>query len=204
MEIVSLPISLSTLDHELRIPLTRILGWVNFLKKEPLTSIQQQYTDGILESSNQLLELAEVLSDAKELKELTDIALQQQSPSTQSEETPYVLLVEDDPCVQLIHKSILSDLGFQVDTASTAQEALALLDKKYDTVLMDIGLPDMTGIEASIEIRRRESVNKHTRIVALTAYTQEKIHAECRTAGIDQVATKPITADKLNKLIRNI
>ncbi len=67
MEIVNLPISLRELSHELRIPLTGILGNAALLKDENLTQEQRSQVDDIIKSGNALLNLANRLLEAKKV-----------------------------------------------------------------------------------------------------------------------------------------
>ncbi len=68
MEIVSLPISLRELSHELRIPLTGILGNATLLKDELLTQEQRSYVNDIITSGNALVMLADRLLEAKKIQ----------------------------------------------------------------------------------------------------------------------------------------
>jgi osomolarity two-component system sensor histidine kinase SLN1 len=57
----------------------------------------------------------------------------------------------------------------------------------------------MSGIDAAIEIRRRE--NQNLPIIALTAFSDEKNYQDCKNAGINAFVTKPISQEKLKNLI---
>jgi len=62
---------------------------------------------------------------------------------------------------------------------------------------MDIGLPDIDGLQVTAEIRRKEANKKHTPIIALTAYITDQIQNASHEAGIDNFYNKPITRDEL-------
>ena len=67
-----------------------------------------------------------------------------------------ILLVEDEPLIQMLATDFLEDVGFKVDTAGTAREALnklALVSGGFAAVIVDIGLPDRSGNELVREIR---------------------------------------------------
>lgn len=114
-----------------------------------------------------------------------------------------VLLVEDDPTVQRVHSMMLAKLGHRVDIAKSGLEALMLFSQNsYDIILMDVGLPDINGIQIITEIRCREKNKKSVPIIALTGYIQEEIQNECLAAGANAVATKPITIEALQTLLQ--
>jgi CheY-like chemotaxis protein len=64
--------------------------------------------------------------------------------------TRTALIVEDSEILQKVYRMALEDAGYSIDIAGTGLAALVLLDtKQFDVVLMDIGLPDKTGIEVT-------------------------------------------------------
>lgn len=111
-----------------------------------------------------------------------------------------VLIVEDNPVIQYIHKAMLTVLNCQVEIASNAKEALEMASNEHDLILLDIGLPDRSGIEVALELRSRET-RKRTRIVALTAFAEREVVKNCLAAGIDQVVYKPIDFQRLEQLL---
>src|SRR5690348_15265429 len=90
-----------------------------------------------------------------------------------------ILFVEDEPIVRMITCAMLVELGYMLDSAINGKEALTKFFNGYDLIFMDLGLPDISGIEVTAEIRRLESIQKHTPIVAYTAYTDEIVKSEC-------------------------
>jgi CheY-like chemotaxis protein len=111
-----------------------------------------------------------------------------------------VLLVEDTPIIQLVHKRMLENLGYHVELADCAEKALyKISETTYDVILMDIRLPGMNGIDAAIEIRRLEYQNLP--IIALTAFSDKKNYQDCIDAGINDFVTKPISQEKLKNLM---
>jgi CheY-like chemotaxis protein len=113
-----------------------------------------------------------------------------------------VLLVEDDPLVQFIHRTMLEELGCEVFVASNAMEAINLATSKYDFIFLDIGLPDINGIELASMLRLM--FQHPTRLIALTAYTDNSTKEKCFSAGIEAIFHKPISSDLLRKIIKNI
>jgi two-component system, sensor histidine kinase and response regulator len=115
---------------------------------------------------------------------------------------PYILLVEDNLLIQIVHKHLLEELGYTVDVAATAEKCLAMLTNNYDLLLIDIGLPDMSGFELMQKIRSStETLTKNTPIIVLTGYSEEEERQHCLRAGANDVATKPISKATLAKLL---
>lgn len=109
-----------------------------------------------------------------------------------------ILLAEDNPLCQKLALAMFQRLGYEADTANNGLEVLqALKRQKYDLVLMGIIMPEMDGITATKEIRRRFSVSGLPRIIALTAYIHPDVKKKCFEAGMDDYITKPV---KLNEL----
>ena len=122
-----------------------------------------------------------------------------------SKKRPSVLLVEDSPIVQVAHRAMLKSIGCRVDVARNGAEALQLSENKYDIIFMDVGLPDISGIEVTAKIRGRDSNNKNSvPIVALTTHEESDIHKQCLEAGMNKVEMKPISLDKLKKIISDV
>lgn len=114
-----------------------------------------------------------------------------------------ILLVEDDRIIQKVHKKMLEQFGCQVELAENGLDALNKFKQaSYDLVFMDVGLPKMSGIEVAAAIRKHEGNDKYTPIVALTGFSQEEDKANCLAAGMDAVATKPITPDLLKRFLQ--
>lgn len=113
----------------------------------------------------------------------------------------HILLVEDDLIIQKVHSAMLEKIGWDVEIAANAHEALDKFDEGYDAILMDVGLPDMNGIECAAEIRKREKGDSHVPIIGLTGYGQESYINNCLKAGMDDVATKPIEPQRLREMV---
>lgn len=97
-----------------------------------------------------------------------------------------ILLVEDEESIKDLYKRQLILAGFSVETASTGQEGLALIQKnKYDLLLLDIMLPDVNGVEILRRARKEQGINKDTVTIFLTNLGQEDVVRE----GLMQGAT---------------
>ena len=112
-----------------------------------------------------------------------------------------ILLVEDEKIARTINKMFLEEIGYIPDIAENGQQALDLAQKNdYDLILMDIGLPDINGIEVTIKIRAWEKT-KRTPIVALTAFATEDTKIKCLQVGMEKVVFKPTDVTTLMQII---
>ncbi len=95
---------------------------------------------------------------------------------------------------------MLKRLGYKADVASNGVEVLEALGRQlYDLVLMNIGMPEMDGIETTREIRRRW--RNGLKIIAITAYVLPGIRAKCLEAGMDDYIGKPVKMEELAKVL---
>lgn len=111
-----------------------------------------------------------------------------------------ILLVEDEKIAIVVHSKMLEKLGYQPDVAENGQEALSLAANEYDVILMDIGLPDISGVEVAAKIRQCEGSHR-ARIVGVTGYLAEEVEGECLAAGMEEVVTKPLSSEKLCEIL---
>lgn len=107
-----------------------------------------------------------------------------------------VLVVEDIPIAQKIARLTLTDLGCIVDIAETGMQGLKMAEEThYQLILMDLGLPDIDGVELTRMIRRSGKINYHVPIIALTATNHNDDKLSCLAAGMDGFLLKPLTLD---------
>lgn len=139
--------------------------------------------------------------------DLAPTAYQVAEPKAKSQDNSYktshpvrALLIEDDIIVQHIHKSLLEELGCQVDVSAYGQEALQTY-ADHDIVFVDIGLSDITGFEVIKRLRQQHHAT-HIPVIALTGYTGEEERQACMNAGADEVATKPISSTHLLSILK--
>ncbi|MGA2655623.1 MAG: ATP-binding protein, partial [Gammaproteobacteria bacterium] len=114
-----------------------------------------------------------------------------------------ILLVEDNELVQKATIFNLKSWGFdKVDVVATGQQAINNSEnKKYDLIFLDLGLPDMNGLEVAQLIRKNlVSPSQQTPIIALTAHADEKIKKECMAAQINKVLLKPMLERDVKKI----
>ena len=117
----------------------------------------------------------------------------------------HLLLVEDNRINQVVASRMLDKLGLTHDIANHGEEALEkLATHAYDLILMDMEMPGMDGLEASIRIRAREAETgaKRMPIIAMTANAMHEDRERCLASGMDDHLPKPVERNKLGELLR--
>jgi two-component system KDP operon response regulator KdpE len=110
-----------------------------------------------------------------------------------------VLVVDDEPQILRALETTLRGAGYEVDTAETAETALArAAAKPPDAVVLDLVLPDLSGVEVARELR----VWTNVPIVVLSAVGEERDKVEALDAGADDYVTKPFGIDELLARLR--
>ena len=115
-------------------------------------------------------------------------------------ESLHILVAEDNSVNQKLALALLKKQGHRVEIANTGREAVEALEQQaFDVVLMDVQMPEMDGMEAASEIRRREQQNERARIpiIAMTAHAMKGDRERCLEAGMDGYVTKPIQTHEL-------
>ncbi|WP_344800391.1 response regulator, partial [Actinokineospora diospyrosa] len=104
-----------------------------------------------------------------------------------------ILLAEDNEINQMVAVGILTKLGYQVDVADNGLEVLRLVGTKpYAAILMDCQMPEMDGLTATVELRRRGEATGVPPIIAMTAGALAEDKQACLDAGMDDYVTKPV------------
>jgi two-component system CheB/CheR fusion protein len=114
-----------------------------------------------------------------------------------------ILVAEDNVVSQKLVTALLKERGHVVTLAANGRRVLELVEQRdFDLILMDIQMPDMDGLQATAEIRRREvQTGKHIPIVAMTAHAMAGDRERCMDAGMDGYIAKPIHPGELMALI---
>ena len=109
-----------------------------------------------------------------------------------------LLLAEDNVINQKVATRILSQMGYRPDVVHNGVEVLEALERqKYDVILMDIQMPEMDGLEATRQIRKRYTGNKRPWIIAMTANAMDSDRKNCFEAGMDGYLSKPVRIEAL-------
>ena len=155
------------------------------------------------------------------------LTLSAAEPVRKSSRSLRVLLAEDNPVNQRLAVRIMEKWGHSVAVAGNGRKALELWEKEtFDLILMDVQMPQMSGLEATAAIREREknrtgSVNgidyspsfekcsipltdpiaRRIPIIAMTAHAMEGDREKCLAAGMDQYVSKPIDQKRLFEVV---
>ena len=138
------------------------------------------------------------LLQAPQAQEADDPGAHSLSPA---ERIRRVLVVDDNHDAATSLAELLSIRGYQARVAHDGPGALqAALEMQPDMILLDIGLPGMSGYDVARAVRRNPAL-EGTLLVALTGYGQDEDRQRAHQAGFDRHFTKPVNLDDLNKLL---
>ncbi|MDB5338287.1 MAG: histidine kinase, partial [Planctomycetaceae bacterium] len=112
-----------------------------------------------------------------------------------------VLIVDDNESASMMLKNLLQTMGHQVETASSGEEGLAHAERfQPEIILMDLGMPHMSGFEACRRIRE-QPWGTAIKIAALTGWGQDEDRRRTREAKFDEHLVKPVQIAELQKLL---
>jgi len=138
------------------------------------------------------LEIAEAVKN--------DLDIASQDMKTTDKVFAKILVAEDNKINQLVTKNLLKSIGCESVIAENGLETVEILKKEtFDLVLMDINMPVLDGMKATLLIRE---FNKITPIIALTASELGEVEAECKEAGMNDLINKPLNKIDLKEAIQ--
>lgn len=113
-----------------------------------------------------------------------------------------ILVAEDGLLNQRLATRLLQQAGHRVTLAANGREAVAAVwREEFDLVLMDIEMPEMSGLDATAVIRSKEGSGRRIPIVALTTTGNR---SACIDAGMDEWLPKPLSISKLNRALDRV
>jgi len=112
-----------------------------------------------------------------------------------------VLVVDDEPPIRKLLRMGLSTQGYEILEASNGKMSLELLEQKPDLVILDLGLPDMQGLEL---LRMMRSRNEAVPIVVLSSRGDEVGKVQALDLGADDYITKPFSVRELLARVRAV
>ncbi|HEY6080768.1 MAG TPA: response regulator [Polyangiaceae bacterium] len=196
---------LRRLSHDLRTPMTNVLGSTELLLESELDTAQRLAAENVHRSGRALLEVVDRLLESHQIGK--------SSPPSSGEfkaaprvsailSGRRVLLAEDNAFNRALIEHVLDPMGCRLDVAGSGSEAVALFRPgRYDLVLMDCQMPEMDGLEATRQIRQLESGAGRVPVVAVTAGTVSGARRACLAAGMDDFLAKPFSLGSLRRKV---
>jgi CheY-like chemotaxis protein/HPt (histidine-containing phosphotransfer) domain-containing protein len=195
----------SELGHDLRTPMTVVIGASELLLEGQLDPEQRLAAQNVHRSGQQLLGVIDqMLSDVTEHARSTPPPRALTPPVGfrlgSENEIHRVLLAEDNEFNRMLIERVLRTLNCEVELARTGREAVRKFHQgSYDLVLMDCHMPDLDGLEATRQIRAAEGPNRRVPILAVTAGTVPGVRQACLQAGMDDFIAKPFSLSTLRR-----
>ena len=113
-----------------------------------------------------------------------------------------ILIVDDNTSGAQTLRMLLDLDGYDVSVANCGQDAIRQFQETIPSiVLLDIGLPDMSGYDVARQIRATTG-GEHVTIMAITGWGSERDQALAKEAGCDLHITKPVNFDRLEQLLK--
>ena len=110
-----------------------------------------------------------------------------------------LLVVDDEPDLRTLYELTLLREGYDIDTAGSVEDALALLDsRRYSLLITDMRLPDGTGLDL---LRRLEASGRPERAIVITAYGSAENAVEALKAGAYDYLTKPVDLKQFRAVV---
>lgn len=120
-----------------------------------------------------------------------------------------ILLIEDEAEIVEMYTMVFREAGFEVESALSGNEAREKINKidkkgaiKLDLILLDLTLPDISGLELLRDLRNSKKTQEIP-VIVLSNYTSEDIKKECQNLGIDEYIVKvEVTPQELVEIIK--
>ena len=120
---------------------------------------------------------------------------------------PAVLIADDNMVNRKIMEHFLQQFGCSVKAISDGEQAFQqFISSNWDLIFMDVNMPGMDGLEATVRIREVERQNNppsHIPIVALTGGIMPDEQRKCYEAGMDEIIAKPLSMENLSSVFKN-
>jgi CheY-like chemotaxis protein len=153
--------------------------------------------------------VAEGFAEGDEIPALQGAGGRDAGESAASGERPgaagQVLVVDDNEVNLLVAQRMLEQLGYDVETATSGEEAIETnQEKTFTAILIDSQMPGMSGNQATRIIREREGDQRHTPIIALTANAMTEDRERAFAAGVDDYLSKPVFVEELEASLHRV
>jgi signal transduction histidine kinase/CheY-like chemotaxis protein len=113
-----------------------------------------------------------------------------------------ILLAEDNLVNQKVAMTMLGKMGHRITLATNGLEVVEQWRRNdFDLILMDVQMPEMSGLQAATVIRKEEAIGDHVPIVAMTASAMSEDRDRCLAAGMDDFISKPVSYKVIQQMI---
>ena len=113
-----------------------------------------------------------------------------------------ILVVDDELPIRKLLYEALTGKGYQVSSASSGEKAIVLLKKQRpDLIILDIGMPGMSGIETLREIR---SIDNKVDVVMMSGVATDEMEREAREIGVSDFLFKGLAVDRFIKVVAKL
>lgn len=199
---------LEKVSHEIRTPITGIIGMNEMITKETTEPNINKYSKDITRSCNDLVKMIDRLFDMTPVMDNTthSLAADDIEDNLNTDLTGLnILAVDDNSINRMVVNNYLKDTGCEISFANDGGEALeATMKEKYDIILMDHMMPYMDGMEAVRRIRKdKKNPNNETYIVALTANAVSGVKERYLKNGFNEYIAKPINYEPFIQFMYN-
>jgi CheY-like chemotaxis protein len=121
------------------------------------------------------------------------------SPIVQIRRNISILLAEDNMINQQVAQTIFKNLGFEIAIAKNGVEVLKMVaDKEYDIIFMDVMMPEMDGMQATLELRAR---GYKMPIIAMTAGALKESKEKAIAIGMNDYVVKPVVVNLVKSIL---
>lgn len=111
-----------------------------------------------------------------------------------------ILVVEDDPTLQMVTKMVITRLGYKCEVVGTGEAAVERDAADIALIFMDIGLPGIQGGHATMLIREKELTERRQR-VPIIGLTGHALREQCLQAGMDDYLQKPALMEDIKRVL---
>jgi len=109
-----------------------------------------------------------------------------------------ILEVDDEDAVLFAHEEVLTELGFEVDTAKTYEDAAnIIIEKNFGIIVTDLNLANSPTFEGIKIIEAVKNTGSNGIIVVVSAYGDEEVKSQALEAGADYFLEKPVSSEQL-------
>jgi two-component system, sensor histidine kinase and response regulator len=116
---------------------------------------------------------------------------------------PLILIAEDNEVNQILAIRMLERRGYRAEAVGDGRQAVEAIERRrYAAVLMDCQMPELSGYDATSELRLSERDGDRTPVIAMTAHALRGDREKCLASGMDDYLAKPIVPEELDRVLR--